>query len=606
MLTKSLVKKLSDLKVVQKIGLGYVLAVGVGVSGTAAGTGIGNYFEYRAEVQEEAAHAEVELLKRLHSRMLQTQTHQQQLLHFLNKNPEEFAEEYEQLRQYKGEVQAIWKQLKQFVAQSPQLLTQNHQSHLLTLIQTYDHVPQRYTQQLEKQLEQIDRLDLTSVDGKEQAQAILNTMSQDSILMELDDLADDLLHVTDEAYVRLEDIYQLQREVNILVEIIVVTSFVLSIVIGVLLVVLISHVIAKPIQALTEVAQRTTQESNFELRARADHRDEIGQLAQAFNQLTDSVQQLLQQQQITKQKLEDYSQSLENEVGEKNRLLEELQRTQAQMVQSEKMSALGQMVAGIAHEINNPVSFIHGNLTYAQEYTNSLMAILELYEKQCPEPDPIIQAKARELEIEFIREDLLQVLDSMKLGTDRICKIILSLRNFSRLDEAEVKVVDIHEGIDSTLLILQHRFKDTPEHPAIQIVRDYGDVPLVECYPSQLNQVFMNILANAIDALEEGNTERTYQEIQRNPNQITIRTSTQDLNWVRIEIADNGIGMSESVRQRIFDPFFTTKEVGKGTGMGIPISYQIVANKHGGKLDCFSKVGEGTKFMVQIPVRQTE
>jgi signal transduction histidine kinase len=206
--------------------------------------------------------------------------------------------------------------------------------------------------------------------------------------------------------------------------------------------------------------------------------------------------------------------------------------------------------------------------------------------------------------MEFIQADLPKVIDSMKLGTDRIRQIVLSLRNFSRMDEADFKAVDIHEGIDSTLLILQHRLKDKAERPPIQVIRDYGNLPLIECYPGQINQAFMNILANAIDALEEANVKRTYQELKENPNLINIRTAMIDSKWVKIAISDNGTGMSESVQKRIFDPFFTTKSVGKGTGMGLPISYQIVTEKHGGKLDCFSIPGEGSEFVIQILVQQ--
>ncbi|MHC5861517.1 sensor histidine kinase [Nostoc sp.] len=192
----------------------------------------------------------------------------------------------------------------------------------------------------------------------------------------------------------------------------------------------------------------------------------------------------------------------------------------------------------------------------------------------------------------------------MNLGTDRIRQIVLSLRNFSRLDEAELKAVDIHEGIDSTLLILQHRLKARPERPEIEMIKDYAALPLVECYAGQLNQVFMNILVNSIDAIEESNANRTYEEIKENPNQITIRTSVIDAAWVEVTFSNNGVSIPQEVKQRIFDPFFTTKPLGKGTGMGMSISYQIVTEKHGGKLECFSTLGEGTEFIIRIPIRQ--
>ncbi|MBD0339544.1 MAG: HAMP domain-containing histidine kinase, partial [Microcoleus sp. Co-bin12] len=214
-----------------------------------------------------------------------------------------------------------------------------------------------------------------------------------------------------------------------------------------------------------------------------------------------------------------------------------------------------------------------------------------------------IQIAAEEIDLEFLQEDLPKMLSSMKMGTDRIRQIVLSLRNFSRMDEAEFKAVDIHEGINSTLLILQHRLKDRPERPSIEVIQEYGSLPLVECYAGQLNQVFMNILTNAIDALENGNASRTFQDIQANPNQIKIMTSVVDGRWVQIAIADNGPGIPPDIQQQIFNPFFTTKPIGKGTGMGMSISYQIVTEKHNGKLECFSTPGEGTQFVIQIPIR---
>ncbi|WP_414577412.1 sensor histidine kinase [Anabaena sp. CCY 9402-a] len=287
----------------------------------------------------------------------------------------------------------------------------------------------------------------------------------------------------------------------------------------------------------------------------------------------------------------------------KNTLVE-IKRMQTQLVQNEKMSSLGQLVAGVAHEINNPVNFIHGNLAYVQEYVEDLLGFVQLYQQYNPNPAPEIQAAADDIELEFLQEDLPKMLASMKLGTERIRQIVLSLRNFSRMDEAEFKAVDIHEGINSTLLILQHRLKARPERPEIQVIKDYAALPLVECYAGQLNQVFMNILTNSIDALEDSNANRTYEQIQENPNQITIRTSVIDTVWVEVALRDNGVGIPQEIKHRIFDPFFTTKPVGKGTGMGMSISYQIVTEKHGGKLECFSKPGVGTEFIIRIPLQQ--
>lgn len=291
--------------------------------------------------------------------------------------------------------------------------------------------------------------------------------------------------------------------------------------------------------------------------------------------------------------------------------LQELQQAQAQMVQSEKMSSLGQLVAGVAHEINNPVNFIYGNLTYANEYIQDLLKLLDLYQEQYPTPITKIQTLTEAIDLPFVLTDLPRLLTSMKVGADRIQQIVASLRTFSRMDEAEFKAVDIHEGIDSTLMILQSRLKAQQlrlqrqdyARPAIDIVKAYGELPLIECYAGQLNQVFMNILSNAIDALDERDSQRDADTMAQKPSTIHIRTQILNGDRLVIAIADNGPGIPEAARQKLFDPFFTTKPVGKGTGMGLSISYQIVTERHGGLLQCHSSA-EGTEFVIEIPLQQ--
>jgi signal transduction histidine kinase len=283
--------------------------------------------------------------------------------------------------------------------------------------------------------------------------------------------------------------------------------------------------------------------------------------------------------------------------------MRELKNAQVHLVQNEKMSSLGRLVAGVAHEINNPVNFIYGNIIYIQEYTQKLLRVFQAYQVHYPNPPQTLQAELDDVEVDFIAEDLLKILTSINIGAERIREIVLSLRNFSRLDEAEFKQVDIHEGIDNTLLILQHRLKEKPEFPGIKIVKDYGQLSQVGCYAGQLNQVFMNLLANAIDALEQAYRKQRDTNLSRkNPNTVWISTQMITPDWVRIIIADNGIGMSEEVRSHIFEPFFTTKPIGKGTGLGLSISYQIVVQRHKGKILCDSSPGEGTKFIIDLPV----
>jgi PAS domain S-box-containing protein len=286
--------------------------------------------------------------------------------------------------------------------------------------------------------------------------------------------------------------------------------------------------------------------------------------------------------------------------------LADLQKTQSQLIQTEKMSSLGQLVAGVAHEINNPVNFIYGNLNHTDRFVQNLLDALELYRQRYPEPVPEITSFLNEVDFEFIQQDLPKMLSSMKIGAERIRQIVLSLRNFSRIDQDGRKPCDIHEGLDSTLLILQHRFKAFGDLPAIHLVKKYGDIPIVNAYAGQLNQVFMNILSNALDAI--GDTH----EVRDIASEITIITEMKEAiadlptkstqSKVVVRIIDNGIGIPEDIRKKLFDPFFTTKPVGKGTGLGLSISYQIIVEKHQGSLECFSTLGKGTEFRIEIPI----
>ncbi|MEG4888156.1 PAS domain S-box protein [Microcoleus sp. F8-D3] len=293
-----------------------------------------------------------------------------------------------------------------------------------------------------------------------------------------------------------------------------------------------------------------------------------------------------------------------SQAAELEKAVRELHQAQTQLIQTEKISSLGQLVAGVAHEINNPINFIYGNITHASQYAADLVGLLHLYQEKYPNPVPEILEAAEDIEVDYLMEDFTKILESMKVGADRIRDLVVSLRNFSRLDESQMKRVDIHEGIESTLLILQHRIKANVVRPAIEIIKDYGNFPPVECYVGQLNQVFMNLLVNALDALEDYNNHASNEiESSFRPQIIRISTSANS-ETVTIRIADNGGGINPEVIHKLFDPFFTTKPVGKGTGLGLSISYQIIVEKHRGNLQCISAPGEGAEFVIEIPISQ--
>ncbi len=321
--------------------------------------------------------------------------------------------------------------------------------------------------------------------------------------------------------------------------------------------------------------------------------------------------------------LQESRQVLENREKELEAALLHVQSIQGKLLMAEKMSSLGVLVAGVAHEINNPVGFISGNLEHAEKYAEALLHLLKLYEDQAqadlPDRSAEIQVWCDKIDLNFIRTDFPCLIKSMKMGSERIKKIVLSLRTFSRHDEAECKFVDIHDGLDSTLVILAHRLKVQPDRPAIIVQREYGLIPDVECYAGQLNQVFMNILGNAIDAIEEAWEKEAWTRPESKPLRIiTLKTQLMEpavppsecppqslQKWLCISIKDSGCGMSEAVRSHIFDPFFTTKPIGQGTGMGLSISYQIITDKHHGRLDCCSVEGSSTEFILTIPITQT-
>ncbi|MDZ8186285.1 MAG: ATP-binding protein [Nostoc sp. ChiSLP02] len=460
----------------------------------------------------------------------------------------------------------------------------------------------QFLSQLANQLTHLDSTETSLADSQQYFRAI-NSFDRDIefFLAQLVERANQQSLLVEE---QLENLYQVQKIISFAVVLVIIILFVAKFM-------LIWRPIVKSLHNLqagtTEIAA-----GNLDHRLDIQTRDEVEDLANGFNymavKLAESRETFMKNTELT-----NMNQRLELEISERKqaqselqKALQELQSTQAQLIQTEKMSSLGQLVAGVAHEINNPVNFISGNILYVSEYTQQLLQLVQLYQEEFPDSKSKIQEKVDDIDLEFLIEDLPKILSSMKMGSQRIKQIVLSLRTFSHLDEADMKEVDIHEGIDSTLLILQNRLKAKPEHPKIEIIKEYGDLPLVECYAGQLNQVFMNVINNAIDALDMCNAQRSPQEIENNPSQIIINTQLVDRNRVLVKIADNGPGMTQDVKQKLFDPFFTTKPVGQGTGLGLSISYQIIVQKHSGVLRCESELGKGTEFWIEIPLHQVQ
>lgn len=590
---------LDRLKVTQKVGLGYAVALGVSVIGTATGVFIGNQLQSQAQAQSAHAQTKMGLLTGLQAAVLQSRTHQQQLIP-LSAFPEDFQAEYSHILEHADTIEEYWADIDTFLGKTAQAQRSDDlEVEVADFVQAYDGVATTYLQELVDLVQTIAPGSLNTPAGIAATQQRLLAFTNSELAITFDGISDELsglIEASREDYIAAQTAAD---AANALRNQIIVISMVASLVVAILLALTISRAINRPLKSVAGVAQQVIRDENFDLRVRISSKDEVGTVAAALNQLIAWVGQYTRDLKASRSKLQ-------SQTDELTTTLADLKQAQLQLIQNEKMSSLGQLVAGVAHEINNPVNFIHGNITHVQNYAQDLLGLVDLYQQHYPTPPAVICDEVEDIELDFIREDLPKLLGSMGLGTERIREIVLSLRNFSRMDEAAFKAVNIHEGLDSTLMILGSRLKASSHRPEIQVVRNYGNLPLIECYAEQLNQVFMNILANAIDALEDTyQRQKSEGKPEQRLLQITINTSMMDTQWVMVAIADNGPGIPETVKQQIFNPFFTTKPMGKGTGMGMGISYQIVTERHGGQLLCHTTLGAGTTFTIQIPRGQT-
>ncbi|MDX2216008.1 MAG: ATP-binding protein [Oculatellaceae cyanobacterium bins.114] len=593
-------------KIHQKIGYGYLVSIGIGFLGSITGMLIADYYQGQSIEQLWDAQEQSRLLSEFERTAKSFQLHATRLIGLLDQ-PTELKQEYSKLQLEAAKIQVLHQQIESFLDSNP--------SWLATQPQLLKALIVNYSSQIESDVKAIEAQINVSVTAPLTPSPLqsspLKSIETGAAAARLDRLNQQLIEIANIAQTQEEQAGDAMEYAQGFEKLIITLSMMTFAAIAGILAWRTTRAIAQPIEQVTQLAEQVATESNFDLRLPITTQDEIGLLAQSLNLLIERVSERTQSLQQAVQHAEQQTKALQQ-------TLAELRQTQLHLVQSEKMSSLGQMIAGIAHEINNPISFIHGNLNYAKQYVAELLKLIDLYHTSTANHPAEIQHYRNAIDFEFLQTDLPKLLLSLEMGTERIRSIVLSLRVFSRLNEADLKSVNLHDGIESTLVILGNRLRAQPHRPEIQVVKHYGDLPPVECYAGQLNQVFMNLLSNALDTIEDKFKFSTMALMQSVPigqgaqlpiisenwqPTIVIQTTVVSSDWIQIGIKDNGLGIPESVQSKIFDPFFTTKPVGKGTGLGLAIAHQIVVDKHKGTIRVSSVAGEGTEFVILVPVR---
>jgi len=549
----------SRLSIQKKIICGYGLVLGIGVLGIAIGLVVGNNYFQQTREQMTIADDEAGLLSSMQGILLELQCRQQQMI-LSSDQSQSFQQKISQLKAAVTEAEEMLSQLQEF--------SQTNAEHdLQAFLTKYEQILAAYFQQFKILLQQISN---THSQQKLQLwRQLIAQFNQSPAALGFYQFSEDLNDFAKTLRAEQEKADLAQNQATLLQAQIIIGSILLSTAIAAVVAICTSKIIVRPLQALTRFAQEVIHQGNFELQAPVTATDEVGTLAVSINELIRQVRHLLAEQKA---------------------------EVEARLIQSEKLSSLGRMIAGLAHEINNPINFIYGNLGSAKTYINDLFDLIETYKAEIPKLPAAVKAKEEQIELEFIQEDLPKLLKSLEFGAERTRDIVRSLKDFSRLDGSEPQLVNLHACIDSTLLILQHRLKKS-----IKVIRNYGDIPAVPGYAGLLYQVFMNIFSNAIDALEE----KSATSALFSPT-ITINTARNEEGWVTIKIADNGSGIAKEHQDKIFETFFTTKPRGIGTGLGLAISYQIIVEKHGGKLTYNSEVNSGTEFTIALPITQNK